>query len=133
MKKTLLICFLLLGLIVPKFGEPYPSPFSNPTDTKKEIRLTGSFRTRTPRSLTLSPIEATISTTSLDIVFLQDLGGIDIEIYSESGNIVYSESVDTQTQQYLSIDVSAWNSGIYQIRFVNSDGNYVYGTFEIGL
>ena len=131
MKKILLICFLFWGIAIPKIGESFPSPFSSTGDTKKEIRLKGSFYKKSVRSLTLSPIEATISTTGLDVVFSQDLGDIDVEIYSESGNIAYSESVDTQIQQYLSIDVSAWNSGTYQIRFVNSEGLYMYGTFEV--
>lgn len=92
----------------------------------------GSFHKKSVRSLILSPVEASISASALDVAFLEDLGDIDIEVYSGSGAVVYSESVNTQTQEQFSINVSEWDSGNYQIRFINSGGNYMYGVFEIG-
>ncbi|MCG6191412.1 DUF3244 domain-containing protein [Maribellus maritimus] len=51
--------------------------------------------------------------------------------YATSGDIVYEANINTQTQEYISIDVSDWEYGIYQVRFVCSTGQYMYGTFEI--
>lgn len=83
--------------------------------------------------LYLDPIRATISATSLDIEFLSNLGDINVEVYANNSGLVYEYNIDSQTQQSISISVSVWDSGIYEIRFVNSDGKYMYGTFEIGL
>ncbi len=82
------------------------------------------------RSVLQTPIYATIGSTSLDVDFLSNLG---VEVYSLLGNSVYENKVNTQMQQKVSINVSDWDSGVYEIRFVDSDGNYMYGTFEIGL
>jgi hypothetical protein len=78
-----------------------------------------------------TPIKATISSSNLEIVFLSNLGNIEVEVSSTSGSLVYQNNVNTQTQQNLSIDVSNWDSGAYQIRFINSEGRYMYGIFEI--
>lgn len=131
MKKVLLISLIMGVIIATGYGKPDTPLYLGPKDTKKEIKLKGSFKKISTKSLTLSPIEATISTSILDVIFLQDLGDMDVVVYSESGNIVYSERIDTQTQQYLSIDVSEWNSGTYQVRFINPEGLYMYGMFEV--
>nr|WP_321354501.1 DUF3244 domain-containing protein [uncultured Draconibacterium sp.] len=131
MKKVLLISLIIGVIIATGYGKPDTPLYLGPKGPKKEIKLKGSFKKISTKSLTLSPIDASIGTFGLDVVFLQDLGDLDVVVYSESGNIVYSERIDIQTQQYLSIDVSAWNRGIYQIRFINSEGLYMYGTFEV--
>ena len=131
MKKILLFSLILVTTIATSYGTSDMPSYLSQKNKKKDIKLKGTFKRISTRSLTFSPVEATIGTTGLDVIFLQDLGDIDVEIYSESGNIAYSESVDTQTQEYITIDVSAWNSGSYQIRFVNSEGLYMYGTFEV--
>ncbi len=126
MKKLIFFGFILLGIIITGTA----SSFLNTGDVKREIRLKGSLYEGSARSVLPDPIQATVSSLSLDVVFFYNVGIIDVEIYSESGNIVYSESVDTQTQEYLSIDVSDWDSGTYHIRFVNLTGQYMYGAFE---
>jgi hypothetical protein len=79
----------------------------------------------------LNPIEATISTSHIDVDFLCDVVNINVVVYTESWAIIYENNVDTQTQKHLSIDISGWDSGIYQIRFVSSTGHIMCGTFEI--
>ena len=131
MKKLLFICFILWGTIIPGTANSTLPSFTDPADIKREIRLMGSLGTGSIRSLLPDPIEATIGNSNLDVIFLNNVGIIDVVIYSESGDIVYTTTVDTQTQESLSIDVSGWDSGLYEIRFVNSTGQYMYGTFEV--
>ena len=129
MKNLFLICLFLSVVLIPQISHSSTSIASG--DIKKEIRLKGSLADATIRSVFPAPIQATISSSSLDVVFLSNVGDIEVEIYTASGNLVYENNVDTQIQGNLSIDVFGWDSGSYQIRFVSSTGQYMYGTFEI--
>mgnify|MGYP002391577889 CR=1 FL=1 len=100
-------------------------------DVQKEIELKGSLHEGSIRSLVENPVQATISTSTLQVLFLCNVGIVQVEISSQAGNLIYNETVDTDLQDYLSIDVSGWQSGFYQIRIVNSSGQYLYGLFEI--
>ena len=126
MKKLLL--FFIIGSIVPILSE---SSSFNTTDVEKEIELKGSLYETSVRSVLLNPIEATISISHIEVAFLYDVGNINVVVYTEYGTIIYDNNIDTQTQENLTIDISGWDSGIYQIRFISSTGQYMYGTFEI--
>jgi hypothetical protein len=129
MKNLFLICLFLSVVLIPQISHSSTSIASG--DIKKEIRLKGSLADATIRSVFSAPIQATISSSGLDVVFLSNVGDIEVEVYAASGSLVYENNVDTQTQENLSIDVFGWDTGIYQIRFVSSTGQYMYGTFEI--
>ncbi|MCE4564666.1 DUF3244 domain-containing protein [Maribellus sp. CM-23] len=131
MKKLSLVLLILLALLTPNIGESSSLNLLNQSDDQKEIDLRGSLDETTNRSLQQTPIYASIGLNSLDVVFLYNIGIIEVEVSSESGAIVHSQSVDTQTQEYLSIDVSNWDNGAYEIRFTNSTGQFIYGTFGI--
>lgn len=128
MKKFSQFC-LFLSIVLATFSSY--SSHSTYTSDEDEIELHGDLSQNATRSLQQEPIEATISPTSLNISLANNLGDINIEVTSASGNIMYSSTVNTQTQTSLSIDVSSWNSGSYQIRFVNSSGQYLEGGFDI--
>ena len=138
MRKLLFSCMILLFLISPVVSESHSfvnesSSFINfvPADVEKQIELKGSLSEISPRSVFLKPIEATIGPSGLNVTFLSVVGIIDVKIYSESGSIVYLQSVNTQTQQYVSIDLFDWNNGRYKILFTNSTGRSMSGFFEI--
>lgn len=103
----------------------------NSDDVEKVIDLKGSLSEVSVRSVLSATIQATISSICLDIVFSYNVSNIELEVYSASGSLICKDNIDTQTHNFLSIDVSDWDSGIYQIRFVNSEGQYMYGTFKI--
>lgn len=100
-------------------------------DVQKEIELKGSLNEGSIRSLVQIPAQATISTSTLEVFFLSNVGIVQVEISSQTEGLIYDESIDTNSQDYLSIDVSGWQSGFYQIRIENTCGQYLYGTFEI--
>lgn len=129
MKDLFRISLFLIVILIPQISNSLS--IAIPEGTKKDIDLMGSFNEASTRSPQQNQIQSTISSTSLDAEFLTNLGNINVEVYSATGSLVYENNVNTQTQQSISINVTSWDSGIYEIRFVNSDGNYKYGTFEI--
>ncbi len=128
MKNLFLICLFLSVILIPQISH---SSTTISSDDEKIIELDGSLAATPTRSLLPTPIQATISSSNLEIVFLSNLSNINVEVSSTTGSLVYQNNVNTQTQQNLSIDVSNWDSGTYQIRFTNSEGRYMYGSFEI--
>ncbi|MBN2776743.1 MAG: DUF3244 domain-containing protein [Bacteroidales bacterium] len=129
--KNLFRIFLLVSVVfIPIFG--YTSTY-NDNDQTKEIDLEGTLFDVTIESLLPDPVHANINSYDLNADFVSNLGVLSVEIYATSSGLVYQKNVNTQTQQSLSINVADWDSGIYEIRFVNAAGNYMYGTFEIGL
>ncbi|MGQ1948827.1 DUF3244 domain-containing protein [Geofilum sp. OHC36d9] len=131
MKKLPFILLVLATLLFPGICQSSNSNLFNQDDVQKEIDLMGSLAETSIRSVLPEPIYASIGSISLNVDFLYNIGNIDVEIYSITGAIVYSQSVNTQTQEQLSIDVTEWDSDFYEIRIVGSTGNYMYGTFEI--
>lgn len=128
MKKLFRICLFLSIIFVPQVSQSLTT--MPPTETD-EIVLMGSLDNSSTRSLLPIPICATIGSSSLNAEFSDNLGIISVEVSSPSGSLIYENTVNTNTQQSLMINVTDWDSGVYQIRFENSDGQYMSGTFEI--
>ena len=99
-------------------------------DPEEEIELQGALAKSTIRSL-IKPFRATVNNHSVNIYYLQDLSNISIEITNESGQVVYSTNVSPTYGGSLHIGISSWTNGFYTIRFANSSGNSIYGSFEI--
>lgn len=129
MKNLFRISLFIAVILIPQVSNSLTKAITE--GTKRDIDLMGSFLDVSPRSPQLNPIHATISSINLEAEFLTHLGDIDVEVYTATGSLVYENNVNTQTQQTVLIGVSNWDSGVYEIRFVNLDGNYMYGTFEI--
>ncbi|GEM_PF-942953 len=131
MRNALLIFFILLGIFISNESLANASSDSQTNDVRTKIYLLGSLNERFLKSLSFSSVQATISSTSLDALFLSNLGTISVIVYTESGSVVYDEDIDTSSQSTLSIDVNDWDSENYQIYFMNTSGRYMYGDFEI--
>lgn len=128
MKKTILIglaflCVLVMDAISSSSSIKY-------LQGKKKIELSGCLLANQPRSV-FSPIQAFLSISELNIDFLSDVGSIDVVVYDEFGNAVYQKTVDTLTENHLTIDISAWNPGNYEVRFIGSEDRFMYGEFAI--
>lgn len=128
MKNLFRICLFLSVIFMPLFSHSL-TIISDDDDEK--INLDGSLADQSIRSVFSDPIQATINSSSLNVEFSNNLGIISVLVSSPSGSVIYDNNVNTQSQGTLSIDVSNWGSGVYQIRFVNSEGKFMYGTFEI--
>lgn len=131
MKNLLFFCFVLLGVIIPWNGESSSFQSSFQSDPEEEIELAGDISNPGIRSVLPTPIQAAIGPNYLNAYFLYNVGEITVEVYNSSGELIYETSVDTSTQSSISIDVTEWNSGKYEMRFVSTTGNYMYGSFEI--
>jgi hypothetical protein len=129
MKKTILICYAFLCVTVTDAAlSSYPVNICS--QSKKEIELKGDLPGVSTKSA-IRPIQAFIDTSELEVDFSYNLGDIDVVIYSEDGNTVYERSVDTSEEDQLLIDLSVLEPGIYEIRFINTEGQFMYGEFEI--
>lgn len=131
MKNLLFFCFLLLGVIVPWNGESSSFQFSSQNDPEEQIELLGQVSDTGIRSVLPTPIQATIGSNYLNAYFLYNVGDINVEVYNSSGELIYETYVDTSNQSSISIDITGWDSNSYEIRFVSSTGQYMYGTFII--
>ena len=100
------------------------------SDTAKEIDLSGDLETGKQRSL-IKPIQVFIIEQSIEVDFNVGLGTIDVSIYDETGNAVYQQSVTTYAGQRIFIDITSFNPGEYTIGFIDSQGKYLEGNFEI--
>ncbi len=128
MKKLISICLFFFVILFPQISS---SLTPDSSDVEKVIELDGALNNASTRSILPDPISATISPYSLNINFLYNVGNISVEVYSLSGELIYETKMDTSTQSSISIDVTEWDSDFYEIRFLGSTGNYIYGTFEI--
>jgi hypothetical protein len=69
-----------------------------------------------PSSFTMMPsASATISETELAIYFDYSVGDAIITVYDADNNVVYQETVDTDSTTEVSIPVSNWLAGDYMI------------------
>ena len=96
----------------------------------KEIALKGNLPPKPQKSL-VQPIQVFITDQFLEVDFNDSLGTIVISIYDEAGSAVYQQSVNSYGGQQLWIDITSFDAGEYTIEFVNSQGQYLCGWFEI--
>ena len=127
MKKLLRICLFISIISVLQIGQSITAM----PPSEDEIVLEGSLDDSSTRSVLPDPINATIGPKGLNVNFLYNVGNINVEIYNSLGEMVYEKNVDTQIQGALTIDVSGWDIDFYEIRFVRTTGNYMFGTFGI--
>jgi len=100
-------------------------------DTAKKIDLKGNFPAAKSRSL-VEPIQAFVTNqSSIEVDFHSSLlGTIVLSIYDKAGNVVFQQSVDTNEERLLLIDITSFDAGEYTIEFINSQTD-LSGEFEI--
>ncbi len=130
MKKSILFsCFMICTAICTNLFA-YSNLSAEVNDVEEEIELKGDLA-----SLGIKSVQKTIrliqNSTGLEATFFRNLGTIDILIYDDSGNPVYEESVDTSIENQTTIDLSNLSQGQYEIKFINSQNQSMYGDFEI--
>jgi hypothetical protein len=130
MKRIILVYCALFGVIATSGNPLLSSSINYSSDAEDEIELSGSLSEISTRSV-ICPIQAFKSTSEIRADFLYNLGDIDVFIYDEAGHVVYERTVNTSVEDQISIDISFFDQGINEIRFINSAGRFMYGEFEI--
>ena len=106
--KLCLIAGLMLSAQFSFAVDPIPVPI--PPDGTPD---SGSPK---PSSVIMEPsATATISDTELAVYFDYEVGDATITVTDASNNVVYQETVDTDTSSATSISVSNWSAGDYTI------------------
>ena len=96
------------------------------------IELLGKLSGGGTRShIAFPPITAFQYSDYIEVNFSESLGTISVSIYDDSGNIVYNGAIDTSLQSVLYIDTARMEKGEYSIRFTNTEGEYLEGSFGI--
>lgn len=75
------------------------------------------------------PINATQSSTAIDILFLK--GAVYKVIVTGAEGIVYQNEITVKTFDTVIIDISQYKSGNYNIYFYDKEGNEITGDFNI--
>lgn len=130
MKTLTFFCLTFFLTLTLNAGTLLPASAIPDNDIEHEIELKGDMPSPKIRRVLPNPISANINL-SLNIAFAYSIGNVSIEVSSDFGGNVYSLNVDTNLQKSLSLSVSELEAGTYHIRFVKSDGSFIYGSFEI--
>ncbi len=69
-----------------------------------------------PTSLTQElPVSASISETELAVYFEPSVGDATITVYDADNNILYQETIDTDSNSSVFVSSSSWSTGSYSI------------------
>lgn len=132
MTKVLLCLIILMGnlMITHSQGKKYIS-FEKKYNRARSSPISLNGRLSTPTSRGISPVQAFLNGTFLEIYFLSDLGKIDITIMNSCNVILYNNVVSFLDNMNLSIDMSNYSEGKYKIVFTDTEGSQLLGDFVI--
>lgn len=68
-----------------------------------------------PLSLIFLPVSASIDETQLSVYFELSVGDATITVYDESDQVIYQETVDTDSTPTVFISSSNWSAGNYSL------------------
>lgn len=74
-------------------------------------------------------IEAGATHNAVYLYFNQNFGNVNIALYNQFGNLVYSTVVNTAMQQMVIIPITNYATGTYTVVLTNTEG-YAEGDFE---
>lgn len=94
------------------------------------VTLKGSLSTPTTRGVSQS-IEVFLNDKDLDILYLSNLGKIEISIINEQDLPIFNEIVSASKGAQSVIDLKNFPKGVYEIRFRNTKGNELSGLLNI--
>lgn len=134
MNKTLCCIIIVVGsYFVPENQIKAFSPVSNESCTAKSssrVTLRGSLPTPTTRSI-FQPVEVFLNAKELNIYYLYDLGNVEVSIINKEGSLVFNETQSITKGDQSLIDLNDFPEGIYEIKFRNSDGDGLSGSFNV--
>lgn len=135
MVKKALLFFMLTGLVV-----FYADSYANVSEVQSDFVTYGNYL---PRDVifgsqgsagglrpSYDPACATISSSYLTIMYMDDLSNLSIDVVNQSGQTYYSNTVNTVWGGQLSIPVSSWPSGSYTVYLYHGEYTW-YGDFDL--
>ena len=129
MKKVAL--FLVISLFFS--GLTIKSGLSNIdfTNTKaSKLALKGSLSIPNIKSI-MQPVEVYQNPQNLDVVFLANLGMINIAIFNDQGSPVYQTSANGAANSHVYISTRNISAGWYIIHISNMQGEFLQGSFNV--
>lgn len=92
-------------------------------DGKEKIDFQGTL------SLTSGTMKASVNRNMVRLAFTQNIGLVNVSLYDDNGNLVYSCSVDTAVQKMAMLPTAGGHEGTYTIVVENTSDTAV-GQFE---
>jgi Domain of unknown function (DUF3244) len=89
---------------------------------------TNSDPTR-PRMLAMQSVSAIIDDTQLEVYFGSPVGVATITVYDANNNILYQETMDTDSISEVFISTDSWTSGTYSLK-ISYSTTRVTGEFQ---
>lgn len=130
-KLSILLSFMVLCLIA---NSENTIQLSNnciiQTEKDSKIDLSGNFPSTGTRSV-FEPIILMQYSGYLEVEFSNNFGIILIEIKDKANNTIYHDAIDTNSQKHYQLFLSGYENGSCYIKFTNSQGRYLEGTFVI--
>jgi len=77
------------------------------------------------------PVEVFQNQGSVEILFLCNLGKLNIAVYDEYGDDVFAQSVDATAGSSLPVSTNGWSAGEYTLTITDGQGGYLEGSFLI--
>lgn len=78
-----------------------------------------------------NPIEIFKTSSSIDVYFYVNTN-FKIDVYTDTGTLLYTKTVNKYGGQILSIKTQGWNTGKYKIVITNiTDNKIAYGQFNV--
>ena len=99
----------------------------NPIDLKKDPPPPPPYPTSFTEEL---PVSASIDEMQLSVYFECSVGDATITVYDSTSQIVYQETVDTDSILDVFIDTNTWNNGNYTIK-ISYGTTHLIGEFAV--
>ena len=124
MKKLILILSICIGVNTVVWSNSEP-------DRKKVVleKVDNDSKELRPRTLVGVPITCTYSEGTLNFLFYEDLGELEITVTNQSSGVVSVYECDAVTGSAI-VDASS-DSGSYLIEIITEDGGYYYGEYTL--
>ncbi len=118
--KLSILCMILFGLVSGSIAKADPIDLSRSNPPPKTE----------PSSLFNIPVSASINTVELGIYFENPVGQATIIVTDDSNQVVYQETVNTDSSSEILIPVNQWTSGNYRLT-INYGTTSLWGDFQV--
>jgi hypothetical protein len=134
MRKLFLFIYFGISSVGLLFSNAVSFPSESVSDTQdsrtETIDLHGSF-SRGDLRPGFVPFQASKNSLFITVDYLHDISLIKVSIVDDYGESVYNNKVNSVVCRQLLIDISTLPEGRYLISFTNSNGEVIYGEFQI--
>ena len=135
MKKQFLLGLLFVALFMPMVCAVPVMEYRKMMEVKgRHLTLIGKLDVpptlkSPPLKPPQQPVQVVQTGTTLEVLFLSNLGNLTITVVNEQAFTVFQQTVNATSGGTLIIGISSWASGNYVIKITDGQGGYLEGAF----